>query len=197
MGSLFRESKFRCLSSSGPATPPPPPKEPDFGEMPADFFSNQRPPHAPSFTEGFGKEHSLAAGMKFEEPLLSPSPASLARKKAAGADLSPRTMGDKLHAADMTKTSITGFGSNMFVTNGLVLHGSVMAFPSSVHYSCEFRTFFFKNCCLYQMLMFAPKTWEEVTPESLMILKVLTPACQLLLFGTGEVALPSQQESEL
>jgi len=66
----------------------------------------------------------------------------------------------------MQKTNIENLSEGTFGVNGIVYHGSILAFP---------------NFCV----LWKPQTWEEVTPESLFLLELIKPKVDLLILGSG------------
>jgi NADH dehydrogenase [ubiquinone] 1 alpha subcomplex assembly factor 3 len=75
------------------------------------------------------------------------------------------------------KTIVNGYGINQFQINDIIMNGSVFLFPS-------------------HMLLWKPKTMEELTIESLKLLELTSPSTDLLLLGTGTECVQCPPEIE-
>lgn len=71
----------------------------------------------------------------------------------------------------LAKTSIDNVSQGTFGVNGIVYHGSILAFP---------------NFCV----LWKPKRWEDITPETLYLLELIKPKIDLLLLGSGNELRP-------
>lgn len=69
-------------------------------------------------------------------------------------------------ARNLPASEITGYGEHEVGVNGVRMMGSVMVLP---------------NFCL----LWKPKTWEDVTVESLAIVPLLRPKIGTIILGTG------------
>jgi len=72
---------------------------------------------------------------------------------------------------EKTPVQITGFGGGTIGINNMFFHGSVTILP---------------NMCF----LWSPRTWSDVSVESLEFLRLLHPLPDLLLFGCGPVPKP-------
>lgn len=71
----------------------------------------------------------------------------------------------------LAKTTIDNVSEGTFGVNGIVYHGSILAFP---------------NFCV----LWKPKRWEDITPETLYLLELIKPKIDLLLLGSGNELRP-------
>lgn len=84
------------------------------------------------------------------------------------------TLGEMAHDDEeqtFSRNLFYGFGANSFLVNSIALHGSVVVTPTMTY-------------------LWKPRSWGEVTPESLSFLSVLYPQPDVILFGCGATPKP-------